>query len=180
MHRHDDLQLAVVSEDNHIVKVRVLSALVGGKMQDAARIRQIEDQYEHPKPGDVFHRPFDPAFLDEYTYQVVDARTYRFSSGVRDAGHGDGTFQLDDGGNVVSYVYTPNVMPQYATSGTVTDERTQVLPNLWQLTREVWTFHGHYAIFGGGATATITYDSFERYADLISAEAALDKATPKT
>lgn len=180
MHRHDDLQLAVVSQDNHVVKVRVLQAMTGGKTLDEAQRRQLEDKYEHPNPADVFHRPFDPAYLDEYTYQSVDTKTYRFSSAVHDSSHGEGTFSLDDDGNVVKYQYTPNVMPQYASSGTVTDERTQVVPGLWQLTHEVWEFRGHYAIFGGGATAVITNDSFERYADLASAEAALDKTMPNS
>jgi hypothetical protein len=180
MHRHDDLELAVVSRENDAIKVRVLHAFAGGKSLDDAQTRQLQDRYEHPRAEDVFHRPFDPAYVDEYSYQAVDAKTYRFTSVIHDGSHGNGTFWLDDDGNVVKYQYTPNVMPQYASSGTISDERTQVLPGLWQLTSEVWEFRGHYAIFGGGATARITCDSFERYADLTSAEAALDSVTPNT
>jgi len=58
MHRHDDLLLAVAIQDGHTVKVRVLRALMGGKAADAEGVLQIENNYEHAAPGDVFHRPF--------------------------------------------------------------------------------------------------------------------------
>lgn len=175
MHRHDETQLAVISQDGHVVKVRVLSAVEGGKPLDQMRIAQIEEQYEHPKPADIFHRPFDPDYLGEYTYQAVDSKTYRFTSAQHDGSHGNGTFWTDDDGNVVKYEYAPNALPQYATSGTITFDRSQVLPGVWALTREAHEYRGHYFIFGGGATAVITYDSFARYPDLQSAQTALDK-----
>src|SRR5579884_2540177 len=126
MKRHDTTELAVVAQDGHVVKVRVLSATEGGKALDSQRMAQIEDQYEHPKASDVFHRPFDPAYLDEYTFDQVDPKTYRFASTLHDASHGQGTFWLDDNGDVVKYQYSPYVMPQYASSGTITYDRAQV------------------------------------------------------
>lgn len=173
--RHDELELAVVSQDDRVVRVRILRASTGGKSVDDAGRRQLENQYENPKPGDVFHRPFDPAYVNEYTYQAVDARTYRFTSILRDSSHGDGTFSLNDTGDVVKYVYTPNVLPQYAKSGTVTNDRSQVLPDSWHLTREAHEYRGRYFIFSGGATAVITCDSFEQFADVPSAVSALEK-----
>lgn len=173
--RHDELELAVVTQDAAVIKVRVLHATSGGKPLDDASRRQIETQYEHPNPGDVFHRPFDPAYLSEYTYQSVDAETYRFTSLLRDSSHGDGTFTLDGAGEVVKYVYTPDTLPKYAKSGTVTNVRSQVLPGSWRLTREAHEYRGQYFIFSGGATAVITCDSFEQFADVPSALSALDK-----
>lgn len=175
MRRHDETELAVVSQDGRVVKVRVLRASEGGKTLDQERVAQIEEQYEHPKPNDVFHRPFDPAYLAEYTYQTVDSRTYRFASTLHDASHGNGTFSLDDDGNVVKYAYSPNVLPQYASSGTITYERAQVLPGLWAITRESHEYRGHYLFFGGGASAQIIYDSYARYSDPASALSALEK-----
>ena len=81
---------------------------------------------------------------------------------------------LDAAGNVVSYEYTPNVLPKYATSGTVAYTRAQVLPNHWFITQELHRYSGHYAIFGGGATANITYDLFKRFTDEQSAVTAMD------
>lgn len=175
MHRHDVMELALISQDDRVVKVRVLHADEGGKPLDQTRIAQIEDQYERPKPADIFHRPFDPDYLSEYTYQALDSTTYRFTSTQHDGGHGNGTLWTDEGGNVVKYQYAPNVLPKYATSGTITYDRSQVLPGVWALTREAHEYRGHYVIFGGGATAVITYDSYVRYPDLPSAETALEK-----
>lgn len=176
MHRHDEMELAIVNDDGRTVEVRVIRALTGGKAADANGIAQIENQYEHPAPLDVFHRPFDPRYSSEYTYEAADAQTYKFAASLRDGSHGDGSFTLDNGGNVVKYQYTPAVMPRYATFGTVVDERAEVLPNLWAVTRETQQYRGHYAIFGGGATVTIQYDSFHRFPDAGSAIAALNAA----
>jgi hypothetical protein len=173
MHRHDELDLAVVSQDGQTIKVRVLRAMSNGKEADDAGKAQLENQYEHPNPDDVFHRPFDPQYLSEYSYEAVDALTYRFTSTMRDGSHGDGTFSTDSAGDVVKYQYTPKVLPRYTTSGTVTYERAQVLPGYWFMTSENHEYRGHYAIFGGGATADITYDSFKRYPDAATAISAL-------
>ena len=173
MRRHDELTLAIAAQDGNVVRVRVLQASVGGKTPDAAGLAQIESQYEHPKPEDLFHRPFDVRYLAEYSYREVDAQTYAFTSAVRDSSHGDGTFKLDPSGDVVQYSYAPNALPQYTNRGTVTNIRTQVLPGYWALTRESHEYSGHYAIFGGGATVLITFDDFRRCPDLASAFAAL-------
>jgi hypothetical protein len=173
MHRHDDMLLAVASQDGNAIKVRVLHDLIGGKPADANAVAQVQNQYEHPNPGDVFHRPFDRRYIGEYAYTPVDARTYRFSSSVHDAAHGDGTFWLDAAGNVVKYQYTPYVLPKYTHSGTIVYQRAQVLPGVWAVTSETHEYSGRYAIFGGGATVAITCDTFSRYQNVASAVAAL-------
>jgi hypothetical protein len=173
MHRHDDYVLAIAADGNQTIKVRVIRATIGGKTADAATISKIEDQWERPKPADVFHRPFDPRYLSEYTYDQVNPQTYRFSSSIHDAAHGTGTFTVDGTGNVVKYQYTPNVLPQYSSSATISDTRAQVLPAYWGVTSETQQYSGHYAIFGGGATTVLTYDAFARYPDATAAIAAL-------
>ncbi len=173
MHRHDELVLAVASEDGRTVKVRVIRDMTGGQPADARTIAQVENQYEHPNPADVFHRPFDPQFIGEYSYQALDSRTYAFTPLQRDGSHGSGTFSVDAVGNVLRYAYTPATLPRYAKSGSVTDQRSQVLPGVWAVTREEQEYSGRYAIFAGGATVVITCDSFSRYPDIASALAAL-------
>lgn len=172
--RHDDMEFAAVYQDGVLVRMRIIYQRVGGKDTDAATKAQTQQKYEHPAPGDVFQRPYDPRYLDDYDYEVVDPHTVRFKAKVRDAGHGDGTFTIDEASNVVSVQYSPTVMPQYARSGTVTYQRAQVLPQFWGVTKEVQEYHGRYAIFSGGATATITQGPFVRFADLGAAVAALD------
>lgn len=174
MHRHDELELVLVSQDGRTVKVRVVRSVVGGKAADAAGRADIENQYEHPNASDVFRWPFDPRYVAEYSFQVVDPHAYRFSSSIHDTVHGSGVFSTDAAGNVVHFQYTPNVLPKYTSSGTVTDERSEVLPKYWFLTSETYEYSGHYAIFGGGASVLIQYDQFKRFADLPSALSALD------
>jgi hypothetical protein len=173
MHRHDERTLEVASDGGTVVKVRVVQELVGGKAADAQQTAQLENQYEQPKPGDVFHRPFDIRYMNEYTFETVDPQTYRFSSSLHDGSHGAGTFTLDSQGNVVRYEYTPYVLPQYTHSGTIVDVRTQVLPNYWFVTQETQQYSGRYAIFGGGASVSITFDSFRRFANADAAAASL-------
>jgi hypothetical protein len=173
MHRHDERTLEIASDGDTIVKVRVVQELIGGKAADAKQTAQLEDQYEHPNPGDVFHRPFDLRYMNEYTFETVDPQTYRFSSAVHDGSHGNGTFTVDSAGNVVKYEYTPYVLPQYTHSGTISDTRAQVLPNYWFVTQETQQYSGRYAIFGGGASVSITFDSFRRFANAGAAAASL-------
>lgn len=172
-YRHDEYFLAVAAQDGHIVKARALRVIQDGKAADAAASAQVESQYEHPKPGDLLDRPFDPQYVKDYSYQQVDAQTYKFTSTVHDSGHASGTFWLDGGGNVVKYQYTPNVLPQYSTSGSVTDDRAQVLTNYWWLTREDYQYRGRVFLFSGGATAIVTYDGFKRFSNVAAATAAL-------
>lgn len=171
--RHEELQLAIVSQDGTTIKVRVIRYQIGGGEQDANARAQVEAKYEHPNPQDVFHRPFDPRYLAEYTYDNPSAQTVHFTSIVRDSSHGDGSFSLGKDGNVTEMQYTPNVFPQYASSGTVTDDRSQVLPDYWSVTRELYHYGGHYAIFGGHADVDIEYTQFKRFPDIQSATAAL-------
>jgi hypothetical protein len=173
MHRHDDYLLAIAVDGTKTIKVRVIRATIGGKTADAATVSKIEDQWEHPKAGDVFHRPFDQRYLAEYTYEQVNPQTYHFTSSIHDAAHGSGTFSVDAAGNVVKYQYTPNVLPQYTSSATIDDTRSQVLPAYWGLTGETQQYSGHYAIFGGGATTVLTFDGYAHYTDSAAAIAAL-------
>jgi hypothetical protein len=172
--RHDDMVFSAAYQDGTLVKMHIISQQVGGKDTDAATKAETERKYEHPAPGDVFQRPYDPRHLSEYTYEVAGPQTVRFKTLVRDAGHGDGTFTVDSNYNVVSVQYSPAALPQHASSGTVTDTREQVLPGYWAVTREVQEYRGHYAIFGGGATATITQSGFTKYPNVAAAIAALN------
>jgi hypothetical protein len=174
MHRHDEMTLALVNNGSTTVKVRVIQDVIGGKTADAQQVAQLENQYEHPKPGDVFNRPFDPKYMNEYTFEAVNAQEYKFSSTMHDSSHGSGTFDLDAQNNVVKYQYTPYVLPQYTNKGTVSDVRGPVLSDFWWVTQETQQYSGHYAIFGGGANVAITYDSFRRYPNVDAAIAALN------
>lgn len=172
-HRHDDLQFAAVYQDGTLVKVRILSQQIGGKDADAAANAQTAQKYEHPAPADVFRAPFDPRYLQDYSYEQVDAATVRFKTLVRDSAHGDGTFTVDPAGHVTAYRYSPAAMPQYAKTGTVSGSRAPVLPGYWATTKETQQYSGRYAIFGGGADVSIEQSGFVRFSALDQALSAL-------
>ncbi len=173
--RHDDMEFAAVYEDGQLIKVRILHQQIGGKEADEATKARTAQQWEHPSPQDVFARPFDPKHLGEYSYDPPSGDTVTFHALVRDSAHGDGTFTVDSEGNVVSVRYTPCKLPQYARSGTLTQQRAQVLPEYWAVTREVYEYSGRYFIFSGGATATIDFSRYVRFETSQQALAALDE-----
>lgn len=173
-HRHDELLLAVVDEDGRTIKVRVLRNNTGTHVASDSENAQLAEKYAHPDPGDVFYRPFDLRYGADYRCEMSDAHTVHFKSLVRDSNHGDGTFSVSDSGNVVAFAYSPNVLPQYSSSGTIADERSEVLPGYWAMTRETHRYSGRYAIFGGNATVLITQSHFQRFTDEASALASLD------
>ncbi len=167
--RHEDLVLQGVSQDGTIVKVRIVSDTIDGKPASVADQDTIAAQYEHPKPGDAFAAPFDSRYLDAYQYQSRDPGAIAFSSSLHDSAHGNGSFSYDPAGNVLSYTYQPGALPPYATSGTITDQRAEVLPGFWTVTQETQQYKGSYGPFAGTGTVVIAYSNFRRFPDLQSA-----------
>lgn len=171
--RHDDLVLEGVYSNGTLVSVHILSDTIGGKAQSPDQIASAEQQWVHPKPGDAFHAPFDPRYFREYRYGPIARNSVSFTSLVDDAGHGTGTFAYDSSEDVTSYTYSPSVMPQYATSGTVTGTRRRVLPGYWAVTQETQQFAGRYALWKGGATVQLTWSEFRRYSSVSAAVSAI-------
>lgn len=172
-HRHDDLVLEGVYRNGTLVSVHILSDTVGGKVQTPQQIAEAERQWVNPKPGDVFHPPYDPRYFREYHYGPIAPGSVSFVASVNDAGHGTGSFTYDSSENVTSYTYSPAVMPQYATSGSVTGIRRKVLRGYWAVTQEVQQYSGRYALWKGGATTEYTMSEFRRYASVAAAVAAI-------
>jgi hypothetical protein len=170
--RHDDLVLAEALQDGRVIRVRVVSYTIGGKTASTDQSAALAQSYEHPKPGDVFDEPFDARFLRDYHY-TVNGRTIAFTSPIHDGAHGSGTFAIDASDNVTARTYTPNVFPRYATGGSVSDSRANVLSNYWAMTREVQQWRGHYGLFSGGATVVITQMGFRRFATAAQAASAI-------
>ena len=164
--RHEELALEGVYNDGVVVKVRVLNYTIDGKPASAADRSTLQQEWEHPQPGNAFAPPFDPRNFDAYSYRSAGAQTIAFTSSVNDRGHGSGTFTYDGAGNVVSLTYHPNVLPPHANSGEIEDRRAQVLVGFWAVTEEVHQYSGRYAIFAGAATVTMSYSGFHRYPNL--------------
>jgi hypothetical protein len=172
--QHQDVLFDAIAVDGRLVDIRVLRYTIGNSAASAQQIASVVDTYEHPKPGDVFEAPWDPRYLLQYR----DARrgaTIVFTAIDSSYGHGSGRFTCDAHRNVVSYAYAPTVMPEHATSGTVRGRRKEVLPGYWAMTSENQQYRGHYLVFGGSATLSLTESNFRRFASLPAAEAAIEK-----
>lgn len=173
-HRHEEMEMAAIYQDGRLLKVRVISQSVNGKDTDDATKSQTVQRYEHPAPGDVFARPFDPQHTSEYSFAPPQGQMVRFHALVCDGGHGDGTFTVDGSDDVVSVEYTPCKLPQYSRAGTIDIVRSAVLPDYWAPTQEQQHYSGRYAIFGGGAECTIKDADYIRFASASAALEALD------
>jgi hypothetical protein len=167
--RHEDLVMAGVYDDGAIVKIRVLSYTIDGKPASASDDAAMEHAYEEPKAGDAFEPPFDARYADAYSYRQETSQTVAFTSELRDAAHGNGSFAYDADHNVVWYAYQPNALPPHASSGTIVDRRTEVLPNYWAVTQETQQYGGSYGPFPGAATQEVDFSDFSRFPDLQSA-----------
>lgn len=159
--------------DGALVRVRIVSYTIDGHPASADEIAGVEQSWNHPKPTDVFAPPFDPKNFGAYQYRSEGEASMTFSSGVRDAGHGSGSFAYNAQGDVLSYTFVPNSLPPHARSGTIEDRRAEVLPGYWASVEETQEYKGTYGPFAASGTIAITYSNFRRYSDLATALSAL-------
>jgi hypothetical protein len=171
--RHEDLVMNGVYDDGALVRVRVVSYSINGKSASAGDMSNVEQSWDHPKPGDVFAPPFDSRNFDAYQYRSGGPSTIDFTSSVHDAGHGNGSLTYDVQANVVAYTYRPNALPPHATSGQITDRRSEVLPGYWAVTAEAQEYKGNYGLFSASGAIQVSYSAFRRSPDLQSALRAL-------
>ena len=162
-----------VYKDGTVVKVRVLSYTIDGKVAGAGDVASVEQSWDPPQRGNVFASPYDPRNLEAYQYLRADPSTIAFTSNVHDWAHGNGSFTYDTGDDVVSCTYQPNALPPHATFGQITDRRSEVLPGYWAVTQEIQQYRGNYGPFAAAGTIQAAFSDFRRFPDLPSALNAL-------
>jgi hypothetical protein len=167
--RHEDLVMNGVYEDGAVIRVRVSSYTIDGKEAGASAISSLEQSWAHPKPSDVFAPPYDPVDVGAYRYRIGGTSTIDFTSSVNDAGHGNGSFTYDAQDDVISCTYEPNSLPPHASSGQITDRRSEVLPGYWAVTQETQQYRGNYGPFAAAGAIDVSYSDFRRFPDLQSA-----------
>ncbi|MBC5824169.1 MAG: hypothetical protein GIX02_04935 [Candidatus Eremiobacteraeota bacterium] len=158
----------------------VEDAKVYGSSQLAGRDADANGKW---KQGRVFFKePYDARYLADYSYAEsgncdgcpADAVSIRFTSRLNDDQHGDGTMMIDrSSGHVASLTYTPKVLPQHATSATITETGGQALPGMWYVTHIDQRFRGRAFLVSGRATFTANFDHFRRFDSSKAASAAL-------
>ncbi len=169
-HRHDEVALAVVFENDRLIRVRVLRDEVNGRAADDAAHRALERQLLAGSKTSGFTVPFDARHFQEYSYKVQGNRV-DFSSDMKDAQHANGYFELGVGGAVTQLQYVPHVLPPYATAGVVREERAEVLPHFWATIRSTQSYDGRYVIFRGRGEFVTVDSDFHRFSTVDAATA---------
>src|ERR1700677_624911 len=121
---------------------------------------------------DVFKQPFDRRYLADYQYTIVPCLcasgeiAVHFTSPLADTQHGAGDMHIDQiSGHVLDLEYTPNVLPEHANTGLVTETFGQALPGLWTIVRIDRTYSGRVFFVGGHGTVTEVLDHFHHFTD---------------
>lgn len=172
--RSDNFEMAVVFDGDTLVNVRILRYTENGRDASEGEKAKIQAQLEQRKPGSGFAVPFDARHFSEYRY-VQNGTAVRFISLARDDRHGDGEFAVNARGDVIRMAYAPDVLPKYATSASVIDDRAEVLPSFWATVREVQHYEGHYGPFRGYGEIVTQESHFVRFANRADAIAALER-----
>ncbi|MBC5809355.1 MAG: hypothetical protein GIW95_00635 [Candidatus Eremiobacteraeota bacterium] len=174
----------VLFNNGAFVKMKYYSIADDGKAFAADKLASREKQANTDSAtGKIYFRePYDRRFFADYQYSQPQACTgcapglmiVNFTSSVKDDQHGNGKMWIESGGaRVMQLVYTPNALPQHATSGTVTETSSQVTPALWYVSRIDQMYRGHVAIMTGTGEFNGVLDHFQRFASLAQGEAAL-------
>jgi hypothetical protein len=168
-YRHEDLVMTGIYQDGTTVTVRIVSYTINGKPAGAEADAAMTHDFEHPKPGTAFEAPFDPRYIGGYSYHTPGPSTIDFASTVLDGAHGNGSFAYDGNHDIVWYTYQPNALPPHATSGTILDRRSEVLPNYWAVTHETQQYKGHFGPFSAAGVQQADYSAFSRFPNMESA-----------
>jgi hypothetical protein len=125
-----------------------------------------------------FKQPFDQRYTADYQYTTAPCACdageidVHFSSFMHDDQHGTGTMRIDQAtGHVLELSYTPNVLPDHANSGTVSETFAQALPGLWTIVRIDRVYSGRMLFVSGHGTVTEILDHFHHFTSAETGEA---------
>jgi hypothetical protein len=163
----------VVMEDGAFARVRYLRVVQNGKGLSPDQLAQRDDENNRDlaRGSSFFKQPFDRRYLQDYSYggQVAgpapnNESEITFRSLIHDDQHGDGTMRIDAAsGRVIELTYTPNVLPNRASSGTTTETFGEPIAGLWTIVRIDRSYDGHMAFFRGSGHVIETLDHFRHF-----------------
>lgn len=185
VHRTDFSETAYVDQDGVAVRKRVLRSVENGKVADAAALAKLSATVDGPLSRYGLHSPGDPRMLTEYRYaaprETPAGVELAFESDAHDQAHGSGTMLLDPARTrILQITFKPNVLPEHATSATLTIDFGTVMEGRWDVVKITRSFAGRYGIFTGRATATSLYELYRPYGTANAAEEALDAMKPRS
>jgi hypothetical protein len=187
--RHTETsESGVLFNNGAFVKIKYYRVVEDGKTFSAKQLADREAQTNRDwAAGKIFFKePYDQRYLGDYAFaqpQVCAGcpkylMAVTFTSSLQDAQHGNGTMWVDTRTNrVTELIYTPNVLPSHATSGSVTEISSNPAPGIWYVTRIDEAYRGHELIVSGTGTFTGTFDRLRRFASLAQGQAALESGT---
>lgn len=126
-----------------------------------------------------FKQPFDQRYVADYQYTIAPLASstsgeidVHFASLIHDDQHGAGTMRIDEAtGHVIELTYTPNALPDHASSGMVSETFGQVLPGLWTIVRIDREYSGRVLLVWGRGTVTEVLDHFHHFTNAETGEA---------
>lgn len=162
----------VMLEDGEYKRLRYLRIVENGKTLSPDKVaeKEAENNADLQRGKTFFKQPYDARYMRDYSFTeaacpcVPHERSIAFVSQVRDDQHGDGTILLDPStGRVLSVSYTPNVLPNHASSGTTVETFGEAVPGVWTIIAIDHEYSGHVAFFHGSGKMLERMDHFQRF-----------------
>jgi hypothetical protein len=187
--RHSETsESGILFNNGAFVKIKYYRIADDGKAFSTAQILARESQTNTDwTAGKIFFKePYDQRYTDDYSFSQPQACSgcpsgllaVNFTSAMHDVQHGKGIMWIDSASaRVTELIYTPNVLPPHATSGSVTEVSSNPAPGIWYVTRIDETYGGKELIIKGTGTFSGTFDQIRRFSSLAEGQAALDAGT---
>lgn len=186
MHFSQANDAMVLLQNGDYKRLRYLRIVENGKPLAPDRVAQEEEQNnaELLRGKSFFKQPFDEHYLRDYTFAPAACecaphrRAIAFTSVVRDDQHGDGTMILDEtSGKPITVSYTPDVLPEHASTGTTTETFGEAAPGVWTTISIQREYGGRVAIFHGNGVMIERIDHVQRFPDSNAGIAYLQRAS---
>jgi len=174
--------------DGAFVKIKYYRIVRDGKTfsKPAIAARDAQTNRDWTAGKVFFKEPYDRRYIHDYRFELrtpcsdcpAGTVAVSFASAAHDTQHGEGKMWISTSTwQVQRLSYVPYVLPPHATSGSVTEVSSEVLPNMWYVTRIEQAYRGRDFIISGTGTFTGTVDHFRRFHSESDGETALKEAT---
>jgi len=173
--RQDRNDAEIIVVDGLYERLRFVAMFRSGRPLPAPAIAGEErDANDELRLGrGFFKEPYDAHYADDYHISGVKCdqcaageSAVAFESDVHDAQHGAGMLIVDAAGHVTSETYTPYVLHEHATSGTIVETSEEAMSGLWAVSHIDERYKGRVAMITGSAVLQTTRDHYRRFTRL--------------
>ena len=157
---------------------RYLKSTIGSRAASADELVKLSAEPEGALSRFGMKVPITPAFVSDFRFgkprETGELIAVDFTTEVKDASHGDGTFFVHRNGQLDHIVFKPAVLPDHVTGMTIELEYGMVMPDRWDVVKIARTFIGHRGVLSGRVNSTSTYEQYHVYPNEAAAAAALE------